>query len=266
MLIYVDDILLLGKKQKINETMPVTSKHFKVTQSKINKEVDFLGCLLSKKENGSFVLSRTTYVKKIIDKYGENAPPKLTPLPPSFDPIEGSKERQLDSRYFQEMLGSVGFLRSTRFDVLHATPQLAKWATKPTACMYKAMRHLLGYLKKTQDHARIFHADKELSTNNLVAVVDAAFASVQDETKLRMSTGGHFIYNGPTMLHAVSSTLRQMATSAPEAELYQVLKMTKTLLYLKGLLCDFGEPEVNMVILTDSQSTVGTINNPVSSR
>ena len=42
MLIYVDNILLLGKKQKMHEAMAVISKHSKVMQSNIKVEVDFL--------------------------------------------------------------------------------------------------------------------------------------------------------------------------------------------------------------------------------
>ena len=112
----------------------------------------------------------------------------------------------------------------------------------------------------------MFYADQDLMTTNIVAIVDAAFANIEDNSKVRLSTGGHFSYHGPNILHAMSSTLRQMASSAPEAGLYQILKTTKTLLYFKGLLGDFVESEVRLAMLSDSQSTVGTMNNPGSSR
>lgn len=65
----------------------------------------------------------------------------------------------------------------------------------------------------------------------------SAFANVPDNN-LRLSTGHHFLYHGPTFVHAQNSTIHKVATSASEAELYQ-LKKTK---------------------LADSQSPLSTVN------
>ena len=41
LLIYVDDLLMLGRKQKINELVSTLKKKFKLTESRLNEEVDF---------------------------------------------------------------------------------------------------------------------------------------------------------------------------------------------------------------------------------
>ena len=100
-------------------------------------------------------------------------------------------------------------------------------------------------------------------TGKLLAVIDATFGNAEKDFH---STSGYFAYYNTNLIKANSSTQRQVATSAPEAELYELLRTTKMLLYLRGIFKDFGEKDVDLAILTDSSSTVGTVNNPSSSR
>ena len=264
LLIYVDDLLMLGKKQKINELVRILKKKFKITETALNEEVDFLGCYLRKGEDGALFLSQRNYLDKVLSKYASEVAEKDTPLPSNYDPMVNLKLPTLNATSFQERLGVLGYLRATRPDILHGVHQLAKFASKPTTYMFKSVNHLCGYLKKTRHCERVFYGNH--SDSSLVAVVHAAFANASESGNLKLSTGGHFIYFGPSMVDAQSSTIHQAATSAPEAELYQLIKTTKTMIFLKGLLKDFGELKVQMALLTDSQSTVGTVNNPVSSR
>ena len=62
------------------------------------------------------------------------------------------------------------------------------------------------------------------------------------------------------------TTQLRVATSAPEAELFEIYRTSKQLVYLKGLLGDMGEKDTSITILTDSDSSVKTVHNPISSR
>ena len=63
-----------------------------------------------------------------------------------------------------------------------------------------------------------------------------------------------------------SSTQKLAATSAPQAELFEILRTTKELPFVLGLQTDFGETQVSLTVLTDSSSGVGSVNNPAGSR
>ena len=194
--------MLFGRQDKIQQLIKVLQKQFKLTQSIINDSVGFLGCIIARKNDGTYTLSQTTYLGKIIDKFKPETKIKPTPLPLTFDPKSFIDGDRFDSKPFQEKLGSLGYLRSTRSDILFALHQLAKWASRPTDYMYYCMQHLFGYLKGTKELVKEFYtADLLKTTENLVALTNASFY-------------------GKSLLKANSSTQKQISTSAPEAELY----------------------------------------------
>ena len=162
---------------------------------------------------------------------------------------------------YQSLVGSIGFLRATRFDVLHALNQVARFATNPQQFHWKCLIHVSGYLRKNPTLELNFYPSENKSTR-IYALTDAAFAN----TDSRYSTSGHLIYLDQSLVAAQSSLQRRLATSAPEAELYEIYRASKKLIVYKGTALDFGEEIEGITIFTDSQSSVGTINNPVSSR
>ena len=74
------------------------------------------------------------------------------------------------------------------------------------------------------------------------------------------------MYYQATMVTANSWTQKKIATRAPEAELYEIVRTAKVMLYIKGLLQDMGEPVMDIAILTDSKPSAGTAYSPISAR
>ena len=99
--------------------------------------------------------------------------------------------------------------------------------------------------------------------SNLVALTDA---SIRNNRNNFHSTSWYFIFLSSSLITAKSATQRRGATSAPEAELFEIMSTTKQLLFLKGLLKDFGRNNIKIALLTDSSSSVATIKDPISSR
>ena len=85
LLIYVDDILLLGPREIINKHQQTFAKRFKVTSTETNMRTDFLGCEIYKDDDGRFRLSQVTYLKKVLKKWDTGLKNKSTPLPTDFD-------------------------------------------------------------------------------------------------------------------------------------------------------------------------------------
>ena len=261
LLAYVDDLLLLGEKQIIQEVTRQLSKTFKLTSSELDEAVDFLGCTISRKEDGTIQISQATYIDKIIRKYQPNVTNKHTPLPTTFRILQEEKSDKTDFP-FRECLGSLGYLRMSRVDILQALHQLAKVAAAPTKNHVKCIIHLLGYLKKTATQPRKFYTGTD-NTNNLVAFTDAEFASNPVD---RYSVSRNVIYFRNNLVTARSSTQPIMAASAPEAELIEIFRTSKKLQTFVGLLHDFNITNVKTAILTDSSSSVNTVHKPVTSR
>ena len=187
----------------------------------------------------------------------------MTPLPLNYEPKRiGQSDKPVNVTEFQQRLASLGFLRHTRLDILHATHQLAKHGSSPTTYSNEMMNHLLGYLKNNPVYSRKFY-NTDSEKNQLVALTDAAFANSGENWK---STSGNIVYYCSSLVHASSATQRQIATSAPEAELFEVIKSTKMLLHLKGLAEDMKERDIEVALLTDSSSSVGTVHSPVTSK
>ena len=145
---------------------------------------------------------------------------------------------------------------------MYALHQLARYTAYPKEESLECMNQLLGYLKNTPAVKRIFYKSRDNETNQLVAVTDASFAT---STRGR-SVGGSFTYWNQSLINATSITQRSTATSAPEAELYEVLSSTKGLMSVRGISRDFAAKTTQLAILTDSLSTVGTLHNPTSPR
>ena len=76
---------------------------------------------------------------------------------------------------------------------------------------------------------------------------------------------GNYVFLGSNLLTSKSRTQKNIASSAPHAELQEIFNTTKELLYLRGFVAELGitlaEPPC---ILTDSLSSVNTLNRPVS--
>ena len=97
----------------------------------------------------------------------------------------------------------------------------------------------------------------------LTSLVEILFATDQFQLK---PTSGCFISYDSTLVPARSTTQNHRATSAPEAEFFEIYRRTKQLLFAKELQKAFGEDLMQVIILTNSESLVYNVHNPVSLR
>lgn len=260
-MIFVDDMLPIGLDEEINKFSTLVKKKFKVTESNINEKIDFLGCTIEKTADGIFHFNQTEYVHKLLKKYLKEKKTKSTPLPINFLSLRRQdKSGPVNLTDFQQKLGALGFLRSTRFDLLYSLNQLSRFGQKPTEFALNCLNHVLFYLNKHPDVHLRFYPKNE--STQLIALVDAAFANNNDFH----STSGYFIYYGNTLIGCNSTAQKRVVTSSAEAELTEIYRSSKVLLEYKGLLSDLKQKVTDVIILTDSSSSIQTLNNPISSR
>ena len=119
LLLYVDDMLVLGTPEEIKRIRRQLEKRFAITSMEINVTADFLGCQVTREEStGNFNIHQTRYIEKILKRFHKEQthPRAKTPIPASID--WDTKQTATSRSYpFQEILGAVGYLRLTRPDL-----------------------------------------------------------------------------------------------------------------------------------------------------
>ena len=124
------------------------------------------------------------------------------------------------------------------------------------------LEHLLGYLKNTaQQDLKFFPGEHK--NNVLAALSDAEWAG---NPATRKSLGGSFVYFNRSCISASCKTQNVVATAAANAELMEVYRTVKQLVYLTGQLKEVGAKNLTTVLLTDSQSAVDATKKAVSER
>ena len=264
-MVYVDDILAVGKLQKLKALPHRLGKYFKLTHTAMNEDVDFLGCQITlDSQKFIYQLSQVFYLQKVLQS--ERVTMRSTPFPSNLNLTDMTKQDLCETDYpFQRILGRLGYLRYSRPDLLFALHQFSKVAgSAVTVQMKNAMQHCLGYLKKTSDYKLQFYPPtSDMSSSILLTFTDAAFAS---DARTRKSSSGYFIYFQGNLVSAYSATQSRVATSSAEAELTAIYSASKRVLTIRGLLGDIEEKIDQTVLLTDSSSCVQTLHNNVSTR
>eukprot|EP00924_Labyrinthula_sp_SR-Ha-C_P011724 snap_masked-scaffold_17-processed-gene-6.47-mRNA-1 protein AED:1.00 eAED:1.00 QI:0/0/0/0/1/1/2/0/232 len=161
-----------------------------------------------------------------------------------------------------QLLGSLIYLRLTRFDLLYALHALSQLSEHVTSFAVKSILNTLGYISRTKHQKRIFYSDQSNGEITLLAFCDAEWAS---NSLNRKSVSGNFIYFGQSLITGRSSRQRTVATSAAGAELIEIYKTAKHLQGIYGLCMDLDcKVKLPSVIFTDSLSSTKTLEKTVS--
>ncbi len=122
-----------------------------------------------------------------------------------------------------------------------------------------AIIHCLGYLRETRLYVRVFYYSSEAKLS-LVAFTDANWAN---NKKTRKSMGGNFIFLGPSLVHSKCKVQKNIATSSAAAELAEMFSAGKTIDHIFQFCKELEVPLRNPAILTDSISSVNTLEKPL---
>ena len=271
---YVDDILCLGTLPKIKDFDQKLGKEYKLTNSEINANIDFLGIQITR-EQSRFALCQTNHIDKVYKKYSYLLPnnrlvsqplphrQKLEPvLKPMEDLFEEKKKLGQVNIPFRELLGSLSYLRLTRPDLLYALHKLSKIAHSPGDEGRRAILHLLRYVHQTKERKRYFYFNTEEKKHpiTLIGFSDADWATSYLDKR---STGGNFIYLGQNLISGVSKTQVNVAPTSTDAELIEIYNATKKLLSIHSLITEMKCLTVNMpILLTDSLTCIKKFKKP----
>ena len=187
---YVDDMLIIGEKEQIQEFATMIQKEFSV---KIQHNLaDYLGCeFYMNKEKTRRWLGQPSIIKSLEQKFGERAMKKrlsMTPGTPRFTARrlenEEDKVNAKDHETYRSGVGTLLYLtKHSRPDISNPVRELSKTMDASAPAHLKEMYKLIRFVLSTKDYGLKFKLIKSIRKWVLKALSDSDFAS-DKETRI----------------------------------------------------------------------------------
>lgn len=259
LLVYVDDILLVTFNTKQAEEIENDlQEDFTLT---ILGPVDsFLGLKCQRLDDGSFSLSQSYYIQKLLRIFGlENAKPSKAPIDtayfnePDKTPVLPSNET------YRSLLGALLYISvHTRPDIAAATSILCRKISSPSERDFMEAKRVLRYLKTTQD-LQLVLGRKHDNIPNELAYVDADWAG--DRTDCKSNSGMLLFYQGSAIDWFCRKQI-SVSLSSTEAEYIALSEACKQILPVNRLMKEIRIGGLGPVtIREDNQGAIKLVEN-----
>ncbi len=258
-IIWVNDLIIAASNDNVLKCVKEMLKS-KFKMKDLGKLTHFLG-IDFEQSDGCVKMSQCKYVQKILERFlTMNCKQRATPCEQKLDYSDDAEEMS-DVTKYREAVGSLIYLATcTRPDLSFVVSRLSQYFTKPTIKQWTTVKHVLRYLKGTQNKELCFRKYKD---DNLIhAYSDANWAADVGDRK---STTGYCISlnrNGPLVSW---KTKRQptVALSTCEAEYTALAATMQECLYLQQLLQCFDGQNYKCNVYEDNQGAIALARNPV---
>jgi hypothetical protein len=148
---------------------------------------------------------------------------------------------------------------STRYDIAYTVGVLARFNSNPGLQHWKAVKHLLQYLKGTLDFRLEFGPDPS-SSELFTTFSDADFGGNKDTGQ---STGGYMVHFGSGAISWQSKLQPFVVLSTTEAEYISAVEAGKEIMWMCNILSELGEPVTGpSTLCIDNQSAIAVGKNP----
>ena len=189
----------------------------------------------------------------------EEAKPVSTPDDVNNKLLAASDDSKLvDQRLYQSTVGSLLYLSCwTRPDRTFAVSSVAQFCSKPTKQHWTAVKHIMRYLKGTQNYGLLYTRDDQRA---IQGYSDADWAGDVNDRK---STSGYLFTSSRAAVSWRSKKQTSIALSTAEPEYMALASATQEAIWLRKLNCELSHPPSNAtVIYEDNQSAIAIAKNP----
>ena len=239
-IMYVDDMLIIGKKEQIQEFATKIQKEFSV---KIQHNLaDYLGCEFHmNKEKTKGWLGQLSIIKSLEQKFGERAMRErlsLTPGTPRFTArrLENEEDNMNtnDHETYRSGVGTLLYLtKHSRPDISNPVKELSKTMDAPAPAHLKEMYKLIRFVLSTKDYGLKFKLIKSIRKWVLKALSDSDFAS---DKETRISVYGYVFYFCGIPIAWRNKGMKSAVLSTTEAECTALSEVVKELKFIVQLL------------------------------
>ncbi|BBG92676.1 multidrug resistance-associated protein 9, partial [Prunus dulcis] len=245
--LYVDDIIYTGSSEELVMSFKTEMmKRYEMTDLGLLHH--FLGLGVIQAEPYIF-LHQKKYARTLLDKFGlKDCKAVSTPLAMNEKLSKEDGSEQADEKVYRQIVGSLLYLTATRPDIMFAASLLARYMHGPTKKHMGTAKRVLRYIQGTLDYGIAYEKGKEAM---LVGYCDSDWSGCEDD--MRSTSGYAFILDQSSV-----------ALSTAEAEYVSAAEATAQAVWLRFVLSDFGEEQVEATpILCDNTSAIAITKNPV---
>ena len=201
-MVYVDDLAVAGPSPEVVQSV-VSQLEAQYSMRKMGTPTVFLGINLQHfKHNKLIHISQSSYIRKLVEKYGlQMSHPKATPMPStlSLEPLEEGED--LTQQPFRGLVGELLYISvCTRPDISFAVATLSKFLDKAGDSHWNAAIQVLLYLKGTLSYGIPLGGRSDIT--DLKAYVDADYANDKQDYR---SVSGYLVFVGDSLISWMSN-------------------------------------------------------------
>jgi len=254
-LLYVDDILVLGKQRADRHWVRnILEQEYEKVTSEEGERLPYLGMTILKTEIG-FEITMKSYIDDVLKSYGADVKACVTPAKANLFTVNSSAKR-IDGVLFHSIVAKLLYLgKRGRPDILLPIQFLCTRVKAPTEEDQRKLERVLGYLKLTRVWTRIFDRSP---FNQAISFIDASFATHADGK----SQSGCMVFLGNTLVHEACRKQKIVTKDSTEAELVALSDyleegaMVEEFLIDIGSLMDVELIDTPFVLYQDNKSTI----------
>ncbi|KAB2625790.1 hypothetical protein D8674_017450 [Pyrus ussuriensis x Pyrus communis] len=255
--VYVDDIVYTGSSDTMldrfkNDMM----QHYEMTDLGLLHHFLGMGIVQTKK---SIFIHQKKYAMKLLEKFGLQGCKSVgTPLVANERLCKNDGSEAADESEYRKLVGSLLYLTATRPDIMFGISLLARFMHGPTKKHMGTSRRVLRYIQGTMDFGIEYVKGKSAL---LIGYCDSDWAGSIDDMK---STSGYAFNLGSGVFSWASVKQNTVALSTAEAEYVSAAEATSQAKWLRFVLEDFKEEQVEpTVLMCDNTSAIAIAKNPV---
>ena len=251
-LVYVDDLNIIGTSKNVKETCENLRKKFKCRDM---GETSFCIGQQIERINGGIFLHQQTYTLRLIKKFNmaaiahSNETPMVGPMRnkksnvpldvrslnierDQFRPREEGEEKLGPTIPYLSAIGALRYLAdNTRPDISFAVSLLSRFTHDPTKRHWVGVKQTFRYLHGTTDLG-LFYSDTSKSST----VVGYADAGYQSDPHACKSQSGYVFTSGGTAFSWRSTKQTLVTTSSNHAEIIALYEATRECLWLRSMM------------------------------
>lgn len=256
MLLYVDDILLVGE----NTDDVVSKLKIEFNTKDMGNLSTFLGIEFKHKDN-ELCYSQKSMINKVLEKFGmTDCKGVNTPLEQGFIITPEDEAHYVDVP-FRELIGSLMYISiCSRPDITYAVSYLSRYLDKPNNKVWMAGKRVLRYLHETEAMSIMYKRNESV---NLIGYSDSDWAADLSDRK---SVSGGVIYYCGNPVSWLSKKQHCVTLSSTEAEYVAGSLVCAEMIALKGIATDLSNHDLNTLLYMDNQGAIKISQNHENSK
>ncbi|CCA67899.1 hypothetical protein PIIN_01770 [Serendipita indica DSM 11827] len=264
--VHVDDLILASKSHSaIHKVKEELKQRFKIHDQ--GQTTQILGIRLERdRTSRTIALSQPAYIQKLLEDYNmTDCTPSPTPMPDGLrlsaemSPKTAEQKERMKSIPYREAVGRLLYLSiATRPDISYAVGVLCRYNSNPGEQHWNAAKHVLRYLKGSQDLKLIYSPTS--STDLFTAHSDADLSGNPDNSR---STGGYVLSVGSGAVMWGSRLQKHVSLSSTESEYTTASAAGCEIMWMRQFLEEIGyDISIPSPLYLDSASAIQVVKNP----